>query len=868
ITDRSIITRYGSKSVYNIRPDEYATSILKSRSGKFIINHAGIFINTYEIEELGYWSEQRVARLLPTNFTPGAATPPSPFQKTYLAQLASLQQQNDQEKIYLFPNKPYYSTRDAIWFSTFLVDANTHRPVTTSAVVYVDLIDPAGKIVDTRVLHRAQTMAADFSAELLQEAGIYHLRAYTNRMREAGKDFLYYRSVAVYDPGNLGAGALVGRRLSPSSISAVKSDYPFEIAIHPEGGALLAGAGNNVVVRVLDTEGRPLSLTGTVVNSKGKAIEQWQTGTSGMALIPLKPKAGDQYQLEFVHTGQTYQVPLPEPQQKGVSIRLDNLADDNIRFRVIGAEKQSLEGAFLVGHVRGEVFFSLSKLAMGERMSFPREQIPAGLASLSVYDRTGQLLSQRLFYNDRPISPVNQLTISTPYAYFRPRQEVVVDLGWLDSLNAQGATLTASILDKDLVAPDLPGQEVQWFLPLSAELTTQYTDLNPNKSLGEQEREQVLDLRLAAVPAAAYRWHLPLRTPKDSLRFPPEQLPSVRGYITRRGKPDQRVKAEVLLTALHPQPTILKTITDAAGNFEFSNLPYLDSVDYVLQAAQYKEGATVEIPMLESNKRNVAIHLYKREPAPLTDFAQWPRQRLALPEQLVPRFARTLQETTRLDSLYGADWQIDLAEVTVSAQRIVDARNYDVYDLNRLDWVQPDRPAYQLLTTLKPGNKYVREVSRNQLAAVVNNGKGKMIRVPVTIIIDGFEATFNRFESLRANMIDYIIINKLSVIVKTRPSPREEFAEDRPGWLTFRHPGFYPGRPFPAPNYASRRPEIDRPDVRTTIHWEPNFRLEANQTKRLTFYAADTPTEYVVKVVGVTDGGEMVHKTFIISIRE
>lgn len=68
IIDKSIITE--RKDPRSRQRDDYATSFLRAKNGKFIISHAGVLLNPAEIEEIGYWTEQRAAKLLPIDYKP------------------------------------------------------------------------------------------------------------------------------------------------------------------------------------------------------------------------------------------------------------------------------------------------------------------------------------------------------------------------------------------------------------------------------------------------------------------------------------------------------------------------------------------------------------------------------------------------------------------------------------------------------------------------------------------------------------------------------------------------------------------------------------------------------------------------------
>ena len=150
--------------------------------------------------------------------------------------------------------------------------------------------------------------------------------------------------------------------------------------------------------------------------------------------------------------------------------------------------------------------------------------------------------------------------------------------------------------------------------------------------------------------------------------------------------------------------------------------------------------------------------------------------------------------------------------------------------------------------------------------AEVNDGRGSIVRRPVFITIDGVSTTLGRFQGLKADMIQYIIITRTSIAITTRDRLRSGEGGDAPGIVSVREHGFFPGREFPAPDYTTSRAGAERPDLRTTVHWEPSLRMEAGKKAVLAFYAADVETEYEVRIEGITDSGEPLVKTAVIKI--
>ena len=59
-----------------------------------------------------------------------------------------------QEKLWLHLNQPYYAAGDTIWFKGYLVDAMNHRRDTLSNFIYVDLVDQRGRFILSKKIKR------------------------------------------------------------------------------------------------------------------------------------------------------------------------------------------------------------------------------------------------------------------------------------------------------------------------------------------------------------------------------------------------------------------------------------------------------------------------------------------------------------------------------------------------------------------------------------------------------------------------------------------------------------------------------------------------------------------------------------------
>ena len=87
-------------------------------------------------------------------------------------------------------------------------------------------------------------------------------------------------------------------------------------------------------------------------------------------------------------------------------------------------------------------------------------------------------------------------------------------------------------------------------------------------------------------------------------------------------------------------------------------------------------------------------------------------------------------------------------------------------------------------------------------------------------------------------------------------------------------PGMYLYKPLPLswpkefykPKYSLKDTVNRLPDLRSTIHWEPNIVIDANGEGKIWFYAADKPTTYSVIIEGADMNGGLGYKIGKITI--
>ena len=72
--------------------------------------------------------------------------------------------------------------------------------------------------------------------------------------------------------------------------------------------------------------------------------------------------------------------------------------------------------------------------------------------------------------------------------------------------------------------------------------------------------------------------------------------------------------------------------------------------------------------------------------------------------------------------------------------------------------------------------------------------------------------------------------------------------------------GHQPAKEFYSPKYETAdQKNINTPDLRTTIYWNPNLKSSLDGEGDFEFYTADMPSTYSVVIEGVTADGQLVH---------
>ena len=372
---------------------------------------------------------------------------------TYAARINYFNRLCPQEKVYLHLDNTAYFQGETIWYAANVVDATTGGEA-KSKVLYVELLSPTGvvlrqqklKVVDGRCHGSFPLVDGDVKAAvnlrgaISYPSGYYQIRAYTRAMLNFDEASIFSRVIPVYkEPEQEGfyddpiIAEYEGLERSRPKLPRSERPKSLNVSFFPEGGHLIEGVSCRIAFKVTDEHGMGVEVD-SIIADNGKGISKSPTH-KGMGYFVGKLE-GDSRRISFMKDGKRYTFSLPRPEKKGCAVRLNALRDDSIRIAIKGRNISSNSQLGYTILCREKVVscddVRLTPDAFDASFSqalicVPKAGLPTGIHQFTLFDSTGAILAQRLFFVDNGL-PVVPVTAEFEKADFQPFDEMKLNL--------------------------------------------------------------------------------------------------------------------------------------------------------------------------------------------------------------------------------------------------------------------------------------------------------------------------------------------------------------------------------------------------------------------------------------------------------
>lgn len=841
------------------------------------------------------------------------------MQDTIIAHF-SLMERIPKEKLYLHLDKPFYGAGEKIWFKGYLVNANTHQDNAQSNFIITELINRSDSIIERKKIRRDSLGFHNaFTLPATLPAGDYYLRGYSNWMLNDDPDFFYSRNIkignsidntivsnieyqqeddthytakirftsnmqAVFENTTIkylylenGKIKNKGRKKTDEngwiSISLpdlkssatrrieVEFDDPqyiyrrtfylpvftndFDVQFFPEGGALLSIPHQNVAFKAQGADGFSKDIEGVLFNSKGDTLTIFRSEHNGMGIFTMNPIHNETYYITAkTNDSITKRFDLPAVEPKGISIAMSHYKQE-IRFEIQKTETTEWpQKLFLLAHTRGKL--SILQPITPERTfgKMNDSLFTEGITHFMLIDQQGNALSERLIFV--PDHKPNQWQVTTDKPTYGKREKISLQIAAKDHVgNPVEGTFSVSITDRKSIQPDSLADNILSNLLLTSDLKG-YVEDPAFYFLNQDARTlRSIDYLMLTHGWRRHKIENVLRTPSMNFTNYIEKGQTISGRI--RGFFGGNVKKGPICVLAPKYNIVATTETDEKGEF-IVNTSFRDSTTFLVQARTKKGFAGVDIE-IDTPPYPVPTHK-----APYLNGAT--------------TFMEDYLLNTR-DQYYmeGGMRVYNLKEVTVTAKR--------------------ERPSSKSIYT---GGINTYTVEEDRLQGYGQTAFDAASRLPSVTILNGSEIHIRNNSEPAVIVIDDIVYEDASDILKdiqisdmssisllrgadaiilgprasggavviTLKDPRNLPAKPAQGIITYTPLGYSESVDFYHPTYDTpEKKNKQRSDLRSTVYWNPELRLDAEGKATIEYYTPDSTAPEDIIIEGVDKNGKV-----------
>lgn len=824
-----------------------------------------------------------------------------------------------QEKIYAQIDKPYYITGENIWFRAHLVNAGSNLPDTTSRYIYAELINPIDSVID-RVKVRPQNGAYSgfFSLDEELPEGEYLLRFYTRFQEGLGDDYFFKRTVRIGDPlsaiyrteatfqyednkkkvkteirfvdvdtdsiikpenirikGNSGTkvvnldkdNVLRMTNRTPTGkenrIILLEYDYldkfhkqfiqiqgpeDYEVTFMPEGGDIPLGKRCKVAFKALNSFGLAEEISGVVVSEKGDTINDFQSQHRGMGFFLFQSDHEmDKYYVICKNAkGIEKRYLLPSAISNSVALQVQQQTERTYISVNKSIDMEADTSLYLVIQCRGVVLSASKWDDTKEFLTLPKDILPSGVIQVLLVDHDMNPISERLFFNVNTDNFAN-VTFSTDKKNYDRREKVNLSFGLSDTESKPSlADFSISITDDADVKPDTCINILSSLL-LTSELkgyieSPAYYFANIN-----YKTKANLDFLMMTQGWSRYDVAKILKGDYERPEAYLELGPAISGTV-KGGLLMNRPSANYPVSLFSLDGSIFdQTVTDDKGHFIFNYAEVPDSVRYVVQALTKKGGNRVEL-ILDSESFPIG-----KFTVPYT-FTQNNNQF----ENYIEKADKQFISTNGMRMMY-----LDGVEITTKK----------IEPFRKSTYSSSFNPKFTLDEINKFHASDVLQVLM-RFGGVVVSGNNVSIRgggTPLVLVDDiPYDAEFlsmipiddvAEIEVIKDGSAAILGSNASNGAILISTKTGELNAEIKPFNIKGMTPlGYQVSKEFYSPQYETQQQKDSaKPDLRSTIYWNPSVKTSEEGVGNLSFYTSDTSTTYSVVMEGVTTDGLLIH---------
>lgn len=726
---------------------------------------------------------------------------------------------NPVEKIYLHLDKPYYAAGEYMYFRAYLTDIHLNQKNAASNIIYAELSDEEKQIVKRALLYSEENeFAGQFQLPDSLPSANYHLRAYTNWMRNAGEEYFYHRDIYIGHP-------------TEHKILQEKT-FDYQVGFYPEGGHLLYDVPNKIAFKAVGNDGFGINITGTLTDNLGNKLVKFNSLHGGMGMFEFTPQENRSYKAAVSYDNIIKECTLPSATE-GTILSVTQ-SEDSV-YLTIKSNKPGEERITIIGQSRHTICYAVEGLRKEQdyTITLSKKEFPTGIAQFTLL-KEGFPISERLLFIDKKDDLL--VTITSDKDKYGDREKVMLDIEITDKGgNPVEGSFSLAVTDDKVIIPSIGTQNIKGSLLLDSDLKGFIENPGWYFADNDTERKEALDILLCTQGWTRYTRE-GMNNPSEKYYYPVESEFQITGKVTNLiGRPVK--ESEVLLFSSNNIPGIAKT--EKNGRFGFYGFDCPDSTVFVIQSRTKNNRKTfigIEIDKPDNFAKIDILPLDKKKNEKYTTEISY------------------IEQATRQIQYDKNIWTIQLSEITVTSIRNEERftrTNSFLFEGEKINKPYAIRNILYTLPNPNPGPEGLLVSIENAL-----------------YIVDGVEIDFetwdysysrmpvNMFESIEIlRPVDAAIFGVRgsfgAYIIKTRKFEGKNITSDASIQI-YQPEGYCVRKEFYIPPYD--KPEVKQnptPDLRSTIYWNPVIKTDTDGQTKVEFYTGDNVQTYSYTLEGI-----------------
>lgn len=794
------------------------------------------------------------------------------------------------EKIYVHLDRTTFAPQDTLWFKAYLINANSNSFSQISGLVYFEIIDENGAIIQTMSMPTAMGLTwAGFALKPeIYKKGNYTFRAYTNWMQNFGQTYIFSKSFKILDFLKEEQISEIETKKKNKTLKAIpptpENQQQIDVQFLPESGAWLADKNQKMAFKAINLNGKGVKVSGEIFDSKQQSIVSFKSNELGMGYFEMVPIANETYTVKIKEYQNLRRLNFPKANSTGSYFRLfNNFNTDSIAIQVYSdLPEQELT---IIGQSRGSICFQAQIKSQKQYRPFriAKSFFPTGVCQILLQNAKGQNLNERSFF----INHQDELKIETlPNAMvYNVRDSISVTLNVSDdSKKPISGAFSISVTDDNQIKKDSLNDEniISYFL-LSSDLKGEIEKPGYYFQHYNEERHNQLEALMLTQAWVSYNWN-------ESKKpfFKAEKDFHISGKVTNAtNKPINNAK--IILMGLKKHTAIIDTTTNERGEFVFDNFPALDSASYVIQAKNSKgKSGTLGIELNEFKNAPFSGSIKKQTVETVDDLDSLSQKFVDIKnEEYKVAFKsginlrevkivgkKIIKNSKNLNGAGNADQVLNEEDLDKVAKRTLLNVLQDNVKGFRQGFNKTGKGAYYINFSIlrliidgvdvdffyepsgTPGNEYVNYLNTYLQYYAAEDIKGlEVMRYPK--YSNSYRARFEH----PLDLTDYTYVE---VTTRTGEGP---FVRKSANMYKFK-PQFSYGdnKTFYSPKYTSTNKSDKKPDFRSTISWVPNLVTNDSGTANFSFFSADKKGSYTVWIEGADMTGNFGFKAVTLKI--